>query len=85
VSPQETKRSPFQSIQRECFTHRVLEAGWFKHLILDRATRTNEANAAVWLLASQLFRDGDAGGEMPAGAASSKDVQRRLRVSVIAQ
>lgn len=53
--------------------------------MLDWATGTDEANAAVWSLASQLFRDGDAWGEMPASAASGKDVQRRVEDILIAQ
>lgn len=53
--------------------------------MLDKTAGTNEADAAVWPLASQLFRDGDAWSEMPAGAASSKDVQRRVEDVLIAQ
>ncbi len=85
MGPQESKRAAFQHGQRQRFANGVFEAGWFEHLILDRPAGTHEADPAVRMFASQLFRDGDARGEMSAGAASSKEVQRRLSVRVIAQ
>jgi hypothetical protein len=77
--------SAFQGIQWKRFEDRILKAGRFKHLLLNRTTSADEANSAIWLFASQLLGDADTWGEMSTRATAGEQVQRWLRFSLLGQ